>query len=313
MVRLSAVPDPQPHDSGPVPADWPEVRVDFRLALRSVNRSDRTIATYLGQSDAYARWLVENAPDRLVAQSTRSDLRGYLVALQDRGLAPNSVSTAHRALRALFKFLAADEIIATNPMKEIPAPRISEERMPPALTPEQVDQMVAACPPKNTFKGARNRALILLLSSSGIRAAECCGLTEDDLVLDSDQPFVIVRGKGDRVREAAVSHEAARAVRGYLRERRKHPAAFRSELWLSRHGKALTPSGLLQVVRDAGRRVGIDVHTHALRHSATHGMLSRGMSDHDVATQLGHKSLKMLGRYGRARAVERSRAAFFRG
>jgi site-specific recombinase XerD len=315
MAKLQAVPDHVPAtEPSDVPADWFELRADFRLSLRSVNRSERTIATYLGQCDAYANWLAEMVPGRLVAQSTRSDLRGYLVALKDRGLAPNSVSTAHRGLRALFKFAAADEIIATNPMRDIPAPQITEERVPPALSAEQLDAMVKACAPTSVFTGARDRALILLISSSGIRASECIGLTEADLHLDSEQPYVVVRaGKGDRYRESACSHEAALAIRAYLRQRRKRPAAHRPELWLSRTGNALTSSGLLQIVRDAGKRVGLDVHTHALRHSATHGMLSRGMPEHDVATQLGHKSLKMLARYGRARAVERSRAAFFRG
>jgi site-specific recombinase XerD len=314
MTRLHAVPAQPAPDRGDVPDDWPELRGDFRLALRSVNRSSRTIATYLGQCDAYAHWLAETTPGRLVAQSTRSDLRGYLVALKDRGLAPNSVSTAHRGLRALFKFAAADEIIATNPMRDIPAPQITEERVPPALSAEQLDAMVKACAPKSVFTGARDRALILLISSSGIRASECIGLTEADLHLDSEQPYVVVRaGKGDRYRESACSHEAALAVRAYLRARRKRPTAHRPELWLSRTGNALTTSGLLQIVRDVGKRVGLAVHTHSLRHTATHHMLARGMSDHDTAIQLGHKSLKMLGRYGRARATERSRAAFFRG
>jgi site-specific recombinase XerD len=156
--------------------------------------------------------------------------------------------------------------------------------------------------------------LIELIASSGIRASECINLTEADLVLDSDQPYVVVQnGKGGRDREAACSHAAALAVRAYLRARRKQPAAHRSELWLSRVGQPMTTSGLRQVVRQAGERAGVGhVHTHALRHTATHHMLDRGMAEHNVATQLGHKSVKMLGRYGRARAAERSRDDFFR-
>jgi integrase/recombinase XerD len=311
MARLSAVPDPQLHDLGVVPEDWPDLRASFVLSLRAVRRSPTTIRTYLDGCDTFARFLAERSPGRLVEDATRDDLRAFLVDLADRGLKPNTVATRHRGLRALFKFATAEEIIDVDPMRTIPTPSITEERVPPALTDEQINAMVKTCP-RTTFTGARDRALILLISSSGIRASECLGLREDDLHLDSEQPFVVVRGKGDRYREAACSHESALAVRAYLRARRKHPAAHRPELWLSRLGSALTTSGLLQIVRDAGRRAGLDVHTHSLRHSATHAMLSRGMSDHDVATQLGHKSLKMLARYGRARATERSRAAFFR-
>jgi integrase/recombinase XerD len=309
---LSAVPDPRPQDLGVVPEDWPDLRASFVLSLRAARRSPTTIKTYVEGTDAFAAFLHERSPGRLVEAATRDDLRAFMVELEDRGLKPNTVATRHRALRALFKFATSEEIIATNPMAAIPTPSITEERVPPALTADEVDAMVKARGPRSTFTGARDRALILLISSSGVRASECLGLTEDDLHLDSDQPFVVVRGKGDRYREAACSHEAALAVRAYLRARRRHPAAHRPELWLSRLGNALTTSGLLQIVRDAGRRAGLDVHTHSLRHSATHAMLSRGMSDHDVATQLGHKSLKMLARYGRARAVERSRASFFR-
>jgi integrase len=94
-------------------------------------------------------------------------------------------------------------------------------------------------------------------------------------------------------------------------KRAGHRGARRSELWLSRTGGALALAALRQAVQDAAKRAGVDgVHVHALRHSATDHMLRRGMTEHDVATQLSRKSLKMLGRYGRATAPERSRAAF---
>jgi integrase/recombinase XerD len=314
MVRLSAVPGVAQVDTGDAPGDWADLRASFVLAMRAARRSPTTIKTYAQQCDGYLGWFASQAPGRLVEDSTRDDLRGYLVALEERGLKPNSVATVHRSLRALFKFMASEEIITKNPMASIPTPSITEERIPPALSADQIAAMVKTCK-RSTFTGARDRALILLISSSGIRASECIGLTEADLHLDSEQPFVVVRGKGDRYREAACSHEAALAIRNYLRLRRKHAAAHHAELWLSRTGQGMTTSGLLQIVRDAGKRAGLDVpvHTHALRHTATDHMLRRGMSDHNVAQQLGHRSLKMLGRYGRARATERSRDDFFRG
>jgi integrase/recombinase XerD len=121
------------------------------------------------------------------------------------------------------------------------------------------------------------------------------------------------RGKGGSSREASVSFDAALAIRSYLYQRRKRPTAHRKELWLGRNGTGLTVGGLRNVVHDAGERVGIEgLHTHALRHSATNLMLARGMQEHSVATQLGHKGTQQLARYGKARATERSRADFFR-
>jgi site-specific recombinase XerD len=173
--------------------------------------------------------------------------------------------------------------------------------------------MVKACAPKSSFVGSRDRALIALISSSGLRASECLGLTESDLHVDSEMPYVVVRhAKGGQIREAACSFEAAQAVLTYVRQRRKHKAAHRSELWLSRAGGALTVSGLRQIVHDAAGRVGLDVTTHHLRHSAVHGMLARGMAEGDVMVQAGWTSAKQLQRYGKSRATERSRAAFFR-
>jgi site-specific recombinase XerD len=297
----------------PAPEDWPDLRASFLLGLRAARRSPRTIEGYAGSCDAFAAFLAERSPGRPVEATTRDDLRAFLVSLEDRGNAPNTIATRHRGLRALFKFLTSEEIIPADPMRTIPTPSITEERIPAALTPEQVDAMVKACP-RSTFTGTRDRALILLISSSGVRASEALGLTETDLALDTETPFVVVHGKGDRVREAAVSHDAALAIRGYLRARRKQPAAHRRDLWLGRLGEPLTTSGLRQIVQSAAMRAGIPdkVHTHALRHTATHHMLARGMAEHNVATQLGHKSLKQLARYGRARATERSRDDFFR-
>jgi integrase/recombinase XerD len=312
-MTLRAVPDQPAHDHGDVPDDWRELRASFVLALRAAKRSPLTITTYLDGVDAFARFLAERAPGRLVEQATRDDLRAFLVSLSDRGLSDNTIGARHRSLRALFKFMLADEIITTNPMLQIPVPQVREERVPEALEPEQIEEMVKACKPKSTFIGARDRALILLISSSGVRASECLGLTEADLHLDRDEPFVVVHGKGGKDREAACSFEAAGAVAAYLRQRRKQKSAWRPELWLSRAGNKLSVSGLRQIVADAGARVGIDgLFTHALRHSAVHGMLKRGMSDSDVQVQAGWTSAKQLQRYGKSRAVERSRASFFR-
>ncbi len=295
-----------------VPQDWPDLRSSFLLGLRAARRSPRTVEGYAGSCDAFARFLAERSSGRLIEATTRDDLRAFLVSLEEHGNAPNTIATRHRGLRALFKFLASEEIITADPMRTIPTPSITEERIPAALTPEQVDAMVKACP-RSTFTGTRDRALILLISSSGVRASEAIGLTEADLTLDTETPYVVVRGKGDRVREAAVSHDAALAIHAYLRARRKQPGAHRRDLWLSRLGAPLTTSGLRQIVQSAAARAGLDVkvHTHALRHTATHNMLARGMAEHNVATQLGHKGLKQLARYGRARATERSRDDFF--
>jgi site-specific recombinase XerD len=314
MTHLSAVPEPSlaGPGEGSEPADWEDLRASFVLDLRTAHRSPRTVDTYLAGGDAFARFLAQRSPGRLIEQTRRDDLRAFLVGLADQGRKANSIATRHRALRALFKFMVREEVITTSPMDAIPSPTITDERVPPALTPEQVEQMVGVCAPKSTFLGARDRALILLIASAGIRASECIGLTEEHLHLDSDEPYVVVHGKGGRDREAACSYAAAKAVMAYLRQRRKRPDAHRSELWLGRTGRPLTTKGLLALVTEAGKRVGLDVHTHALRHTATDWMLSRGMQEHDVATQLGHKGLKQLARYGRARAVERSRSAFFR-
>jgi site-specific recombinase XerD len=315
MTRLSAVPDQVDNAlATSEPEDWPDLRASFVLSLRAARRSPATVETYCDGTDAFALFLAERSPGRLVEQATRDDLRAFLVALADRGLSDNTVATRHRALRALFKFLASEEVITDDPMRRVPVPRVVEERVPPALTVEQVEQMVAKCKPKGTFVGARDRALILLIASSGLRASEALGLTEADLVLDSATPYVRVRhAKGDRYREPAISLAAAKAVDTYLRQRRKHAAAHRPELWLSRTGNPLTTSGLLTVVSDAGKRAGLDgIHTHSLRHSAVHGMLARGMAEGDVMVQAGWTSPKQLSRYGRARAVERSRASFFR-
>jgi integrase/recombinase XerD len=310
-VRLSAVPDQPPAELDHVPADWPALRASFVLSLRAAKRSPATVTTYCDGVDAFAAFLHERAPDRLVEAATRDDLGAFLVELADRGLSDNTVATRHRALRALYKFMLGEEIIVANPMKQIPVPQITRERVPEALEAEQVDAIVKACAPKSTFVGARDRALILLIASSGIRASECLGLREEHLHLDRDQPFVTVVGKGGAVREPSVSFEAAAAVATYLRQRGKHKAAHRPELWLSRTGNPLTVSGLRQIVADAGERVGLKVFTHGLRHSAVHQMLARGMNDSDVQVQAGWKSLKQLGRYGAARKVERSRASFF--
>jgi integrase len=156
----------------------------------------------------------------------------------------------------------------------------------------------------------RDTAIILLLVDTGMRRAECVGITLDDL--DLDQRIVRVPGKGRRPRALPIGRKTAVALDRYLRVREGHRFAHLPDLWLGLRGR-MTPSGIYQVVHGRARAAGLpDMHPHQLRHAFASSWLAEGGTENELMLVAGWKSRIMIDRYTRATASERARASHAR-
>jgi site-specific recombinase XerD len=160
------------------------------------------------------------------------------------------------------------------------------------------------------FTSRRDSAVILLLVDTGMRRAECDGMTLEDV--DLDQRIVWVLGKGRRPRALPIGRKTAQALDRYLRSREGHRLAHLPQLWVGRNGP-LTPSGVYQVVHDRAQAAELPaMRAHQLRHAFATSWLAEGGNENELMLVAGWKSRTMIDRYTKATAVELARASHAR-
>ncbi len=230
----------------------------------------------------------------------RLALRAFLGYLNRRGLERRSIARKLSAVRSFFRWLHREDVVEANPARAVRSPRL-ERRLPGWLTRSQVERLFDLAEVRaaeNTFRGARDLAVLETFYSSGLRLSELQGLNLDDLDLVADQ--VKVRGKGRKERIVPLGGAAVRALRRY--ELRRHgalaargggAAGDRRAVFLSERGRRLSARQLQNIVRGLLDRVAEagQVSTHSLRHSFATHLLDAGADLMAVKELLGHASL----------------------
>ncbi|MDZ7779687.1 MAG: site-specific tyrosine recombinase XerD [Gemmatimonadota bacterium] len=215
-------------------------------------------------------------------------VRTWIYALREDGLAATSVRRARSAARTYFSFLLAEGYIAADPTEHLAAPRV-ERKLPDHLTVEEVGRLLEAPDPGHPLHW-RDRAILEFLYATGVRVSE---LTELPLTLvDLDEGFATVYGKGSKERLVPVGTPALTALRRYLTDVR--PTLDRGmglgKVFLSARGRPLRRESVWRVVRHAARRAGLrrDISPHTLRHTFATHLVEGGADLAAVQELLGH-------------------------
>jgi site-specific recombinase XerD len=222
----------------------------FERHLRALNRSERTIETYLislRQAEAFLR-----AHGTTLEAATRADLEAFMADVLARGRAPSTAATYHKVLKLLYAWLVEEEEILTDPMAKLRPPIVPDKPIP-IVPADALKRLFAVCA-GSSFEARRDTALLTLLLDTGARRAEITGITLDDLDLDLD--VLVVLGKGRRERTLPFGRRAGEALDRYLRARSRHKHAALPWLWLGQKGR-LTDIGLRMMLRRRGVQAGL--------------------------------------------------------
>jgi len=226
----------------------------------------------------------------------RLAVRGFLGALQQRGLAKRSIARALSAVRTFYRFLNTTQGIEVNPARATRTPKL-DRTLPVHLERAEIEMLFAEAEARaeaGGFREARDLAMLELFYSTGMRLSELAGLNDQDLDLVSDQ--VKVRGKGKKERIVPVGSHATASLRRYFRYRDALLAALGATVrpvFVNQRGKRITGRGVQLAMKGLFGTLarGRDLHVHALRHSFATHLLDAGADLRAVQELLGHASL----------------------
>jgi integrase/recombinase XerC len=282
------------------PAESAEV-ADFLTHLeKERNVSPHTLGAYRRDLSEFVEYLgtYYGAGDWSWQGVDRLAIRGFLAHLTRRKLSKRSIARALSAVRSFYSFMHRTELVESNPARGIGSPRLGRH-LPGYLDRSQIDLLFQSAELKaqeGRFTDVRNRAILELFYSTGMRLSELRGINRSDIDLLSQQ--VKVRGKGRKERIIPVGDHAQLALRNYEAKRddlirNSLPKADRTAFFLSARGRRMSATAIQSAVggfldsidEDAG------LSTHSLRHTFATHLLDAGADLRAVQELLGHASI----------------------
>lgn len=242
-------------------------------------------------------------------QIDRSQVRGFLGFLNSEGFGRRSIARKLAAVRTFLSYLCNTGALKKNPALDVRPPK-QEKALPVQMNVDETARVMAV-PSPNTVLGLRDRAILELFYSTGIRLRELAGLRLD--ALDLAGKLVRVVGKGNKERLVPLGEPARVALAAYLARRNELISGETGDarhLFLTRSGRALSPSGIQsRVTRHLEQATGRSLSPHALRHAFATHMLDAGADLNAVKELLGHASLSTTQVYTHV-SVERLKKAY---
>ncbi len=226
---------------------------------------------------------------------TREDVVDFLSGLYKEKMDSRSVARYLVTLRGLFKFAMMEEMVATDPTENLESPKIRSS-LPTYLRVDEIDKLLQA-PNLATPYGLRDRAMLEVLYSTGLRVSELLNLRISDI--DMRMGCVRCIGKGDKERLVPIGRKAIEAVEQYLANGRPKfarpsaPPPHNHSLFLTRVGRRLSRVGIWKILHDYGMRLGLRgrLTPHKLRHSFATHLLEGGADLRSVQLMLGHADI----------------------
>lgn len=249
--------------------------------------SAHTVLAYTADINKLIDFVGENVALEYIESSV---VESFLVSLYDIGLSESSQARILSSIKSFYKFLRIETGLEQNPVALIEAPK-TKRKLPMVLSVEEIQQILQSID-LSLPNAYRNRAILELLYSCGLRASELSQLSLNDLFLDVD--FIKVVGKGNKERLVPIGKVAKQFVQMYIKSYRpaddKKKAHF---VFLSRNGNALSRVMLFNIVKSSCQNAGIQkkVSPHTFRHSFATHLVEGGANLRAVQQMLGHSSI----------------------
>ena len=220
---------------------------------------------------------------------THPDMRRFAADAHRNGLGSASIARRLSAVRGFFRFLAREGEVSANPAEDVTPPK-GARKLPTTLDADQVARLLDL--PGDAAIDARDRAMLELFYSSGLRLAELCSLDLLDVASINDAQLEVT-GKGSKTRIVPVGRYARQAIKDWLKRRGEMAAENEAALFVGTRGKRISPRSVQARLEFRSREqcLGVHVHPHMLRHSFASHLLESSGDLRAVQELLGHADI----------------------
>jgi len=264
-----------------------ELFINFLKGERDV--SPHTLRAYGEDLEEFLRFVDKHPKD-----IDNLDIRSFLASLYKKGLKKSSIARKLATIRSFLKYLNREGYIKKNPARLVSSPKVPKT-LPRFLTVDETFSLMEA-PQGESFRAVRDKAILELLYSSGLRVSELTSLDISDL--DIKESLLRVKGKGRKERIVPIGSKALEAIKNYLPERvslkRRSQALF-----LNCRGGRLTPRSIRRILLKYSEMINLKgyLSPHTLRHTFATHLLHGGADLRSIQELLGHSSLSTTQKY----------------
>lgn len=251
--------------------------------------SANSIDAYLTDLDKLSRFIESEGIG--YADVTYQDLQQFVAQLHDIGIHPRSQARIISGIKSFYRFMLLDDYITIDPTELLESPKIGL-KLPEVLTVNEINDILDSID-LSLPEGQRNRAMLEVLYSCGLRVSELTSLRYSDVYFD--EGFIKVEGKGSKQRLVPISDTAIREIKNYLIDRNQVVVkkGYEDTLFLSRRGTGLSRIMVFHVIKQQTEMAGVkkNVSPHTFRHSFATHLLEGGANLRAIQDMLGHEKI----------------------
>lgn len=267
----------------------PTIKLYVRYLRLERNLSTNTIEAYRNDLSHLEAFMMRN--NLKLEDVTLEQLHAFAASLHEYGITPRSQARVLSGVRSFFRFLVLDGVVESDPTELLEWPSLPEH-LPVVLTLEEIDRIEDSID-LSKAEGARNRAIIEVLFSCGLRVSELVNMKLSDLYLEDR--VLLVRGKGNKERLVPVSNKAIADLKRWFFDRNlmKIKPGEDDYVFLNRRGAHLTRTMILIMVKRQAEEAGIKktISPHTFRHSFATVLLQGGADLRSIQAMLGHEKI----------------------
>ena len=220
------------------------------------------------------------------------EISAFLAYIHELGLTPHSQARILSGVKSFYKFLVMEEILSDDPSALVEAPKLGR-KLPDTLSIHEITNLVEAID-LSTPEGGRNRAMLEVLYSSGLRVSELVELRRSNVFQEIG--FLKIIGKGNKERLVPIGKEALKFMNIYVEEIRVHipvQKGYENYVFLNRRGKSLTRVMVFHIIKNLATKIGLkkNISPHTFRHSFATHLIEGGADLRAVQEMLGHESI----------------------